>query len=125
MDLDHFKGVNDTFGHASGDQVLVALADIMRDSVRTEDAGCRVGGEEFLVLMPGASAEAARGVAERIRQATEAHRMPGQVGHVTVSIGTARWPDDGSDPGAVLKCADQALYLAKTSGRNKVVVWNA
>lgn len=125
LDLDHFKRVNDTFGHASGDQVLVALADIMRDSVRTEDAGCRVGGEEFLVLMPGASAEAARGVAERIRQATEAHRMPGQVGHVTVSIGTARWPDDGSDPGAVLKCADQALYLAKTSGRNKVVVWNA
>ncbi|MBB1593540.1 sensor domain-containing diguanylate cyclase [Achromobacter sp. UMC46] len=125
LDLDHFKRINDTFGHAAGDQVLVALADLMRDSIRTEDAGCRVGGEEFLVLMPGASSEAARGVAERIRQATESHRMPGGVGHVTVSIGTARWPDDGDDPGAVLKCADQALYQAKASGRNKVVVWGA
>jgi len=123
LDLDHFKRVNDTFGHASGDQVLMALADIMRDSVRADDAACRVGGEEFLVLMPGASKEAARDVAERIRQAIQAHRMPGEVGHVTISIGTARWPDDGSDSATVLKCADQALYQAKTSGRNKVVAW--
>ncbi|KAG1448477.1 hypothetical protein G6F57_016837 [Rhizopus arrhizus] len=92
----------------------------MRGSVRAEDACCRVGGEEFLVLMPGASADAASAVAERIREATRAHAMPGGVGHVTVSIGAARWPDDGNDPDTVLKRADQALYQAKTSGRDKV-----
>ncbi len=123
LDLDHFKQVNDTFGHAAGDQVLMALADIMRGSVRAEDACCRVGGEEFLVLMPGASADAASAVAERIREATRAHAMPGGVGHVTVSIGAARWPDDGNDPDTVLKRADQALYQAKMSGRDKVVAW--
>lgn len=123
LDLDHFKQVNDTFGHAAGDQVLMALADIMRGSVRAEDACCRVGGEEFLVLMPGASADAASAVADRIREATRAHAMPGGVGHVTVSIGAARWPDDGNEPDTVLKRADQALYQAKTSGRDKVVAW--
>nr|WP_315528081.1 sensor domain-containing diguanylate cyclase [uncultured Achromobacter sp.] len=123
LDLDHFKRVNDAFGHAAGDQVLMALADIMRGSVRVQDACCRVGGEEFLVLMPGASADAAGAVAERIRKATRARAMPGGVGHVTVSIGAARWPDDGKDPDTVLKCADQALYRAKTSGRDKVVAW--
>lgn len=125
LDLDHFKRVNDSFGHAAGDQVLIALADIMRASVRAGDACCRVGGEEFLVLMPGASREAALDVAERIRQATEAHRMPGEVGHVTISIGVARWPDDDADVDKVLERADQALYQAKSSGRNKVVMGSA
>ncbi|KAG0907839.1 hypothetical protein G6F31_021654 [Rhizopus arrhizus] len=84
LDLDHFKQVNDTFGHAAGDQVLMTLADIMRGSVRAEDACCRVGGEEFLVLMPGASADAASAVAERIREATRAHAMPGGIGRAPV-----------------------------------------
>jgi len=97
----------------------------MRSCVRADDACCRVGGEEFLVLMPGALPDAARAIAERIRHATEAHLMPGGVGHVTVSIGAARWPDDDADAGAVLKCADQALYQAKTTGRNQVVTWGA
>lgn len=125
LDLDHFKRVNDTFGHAAGDVVLTALADILRSCVRADDACCRVGGEEFLVLMPGALPDAARAIAERIRHATEGHLMPGGVGHVTVSIGAARWPDDDADAGAVLKCADQALYQAKTTGRNQVVTWVA
>lgn len=125
LDLDRFKQVNDTFGHAAGDQVLIALADIMRAGVRDVDACCRVGGEEFLVLMPGASPDAALRVAERIRYVTERHRMPGQVGHVTVSIGVARWPDHGEETGQVLERADQALYQAKTSGRNQAVLWGA
>lgn len=123
LDLDHFKRVNDTFGHAAGDQVLITLADIMRQNVRDADACCRVGGEEFLVLMPNASTAAAMGVAERIRHATELRPMPGEVGHITISIGVARWPDNDADADQVLDLADQALYQAKTSGRNKVVMW--
>ncbi|MGS1110214.1 diguanylate cyclase [Achromobacter anxifer] len=125
LDLDHFKRVNDTYGHAAGDQVLIALAAILRTCVRAEDAPCRVGGEEFLVLMPDASRDAAERVAERIRAATASHAMPQGVGHVTVSIGIALWPSDDLDIEKVMGKADQALYRAKNSGRNRVAVWSA
>jgi diguanylate cyclase (GGDEF)-like protein len=125
LDLDHFKRVNDTFGHAVGDQVLIALAAILRASVRTEDAPCRVGGEEFLVLMPDASRDTAEKVAERIRAATAGHAMPQAAGHITVSIGVALWPSDDPDVEQVMAKADQALYQAKNAGRNRVEVWAA
>ncbi|MGB3433318.1 diguanylate cyclase [Achromobacter sp.] len=125
LDLDHFKRVNDTFGHAAGDQVLIALAGILRTCVRAEDAPCRVGGEEFLILMPDASRDTAGKVAERIRAATASQLMPQAVGHVTVSIGIALWPSDGPDIEKVMARADQALYRAKNSGRDRVAFWTA
>ncbi|QKH36500.1 diguanylate cyclase [Achromobacter pestifer] len=125
LDLDHFKRVNDTFGHAAGDQVLIALANILRACIRAEDAPCRVGGEEFLILMPHASRDTAEIAAERIRTATASHVMPQAVGHVTVSIGIALWPSDDPDIEKVLGKADQALYRAKNSGRNRVAAWSA
>lgn len=124
LDLDHFKRVNDTFGHAAGDQVLIALAGILRTSIRGEDMPCRVGGEEFLVLMPDASPAIAGKVAERIRSATAGHTMPQAVGHITVSIGVALWPADDPAIEQVLVKADQALYRAKHSGRNRVEAWS-
>ncbi|HEY9272765.1 sensor domain-containing diguanylate cyclase [Achromobacter sp.] len=125
LDLDHFKRVNDTFGHAAGDQVLIALAGILRTCVRAEDAPCRVGGEEFLILMPDASRDIAGKVAERIRAATASQLMPQAVGHVSVSIGIALWPADDPDIDKVMAKADQALYQAKNSGRDRVQVWSA
>ncbi len=125
LDLDHFKLVNDTFGHAAGDQVLIALAGILRTCIRAEDAPCRVGGEEFLILMPDASRDTAGKVAERIRAATASQVMPQGVGQVTVSIGIALWPSDDPDIDKVLAKADQALYRAKHSGRDRVEAWSA
>jgi len=126
LDLDHFKRVNDTYGHAAGDQVLIALAAILKTCVRAEDAPCRVGGEEFLVLMPDASRGTAEIVAERIRAATTAsHLMPQTVGHITVSIGIALWPSDDADIDKVMAKADEALYRAKHAGRDRVEVWSA
>ena len=123
LDLDHFKRVNDAFGHGVGDLVLIELAAILRAGIRAEDAPCRVGGEEFLVLMPDASRETAEKAAERIRAATASHAMPQAVGHITVSIGVALWPSDDSDIEQVMAKADQALYRAKNAGRNRVEVW--
>ncbi len=125
LDLDHFKRVNDTYGHAAGDQVLIALAAILKTCVRAEDAPCRVGGEEFLILMPNASRDTAERVAGRIRAATADHAMPQAVGNVTVSIGIALWPSDDADIDKVMAKADEALYRAKNSGRNRVAVWSA
>lgn len=123
LDIDHFKRVNDTFGHAAGDKVLILLAQLMQASIRAGDLACRVGGEEFLVLMPGGDLGIARVVAERIRAAVESTDMPEGVGRITISIGVARWPEDSQDTNAVLKCADQALYQAKNTGRNRVVTY--
>ncbi|MCY1507888.1 diguanylate cyclase (GGDEF) domain protein [compost metagenome] len=123
LDIDHFKRVNDTFGHAAGDKVLILLGDLMRASIRAGDLPCRVGGEEFLVLMPAGDVGIARRVAERIRSTVERTDMPEGVGRITISIGVARWPEDSGDTDAVMKFADQALYGAKNAGRNRVVVY--
>ncbi|AMD47224.1 diguanylate cyclase [Bordetella holmesii] len=119
LDLDHFKRVNDTFGHAAGDEVLKALANLTRTTIRQQDCAFRVGGEEYLVLMPGADMPRAQALAERLRAAVQATHMPGGVGHVTVSIGVALWQAHG-DAQVVLAHADQALYEAKRKGRNRV-----
>jgi diguanylate cyclase (GGDEF)-like protein len=116
-DLDHFKQVNDTKGHPAGDAVLRECAERMKSCVRPSDAVGRYGGEEFLVVLPGADAEAAAGTAERIRAAMAASTAGGIA--MTMSLGVAAGRSDGD---ALVKAADGALYRAKAAGRNRVEV---
>ncbi|MFM4857576.1 diguanylate cyclase [Aeromonas hydrophila] len=120
LDIDHFKQINDGFGHDVGDQVLATLATLMQQGARQADAVCRSGGEEFLILLPGLSLPLAFEIAERLRQRVAAHPMPG-AGHITISLGVAHWPGSDDDLNVVLKQADQALYEAKRRGRNRTV----
>ena len=115
-DIDHFKRVNDTHGHKTGDEVLVATAHAMGTHLRQEDQLGRLGGEEFLVLLPDTDADAAMHAAERMRD--EVAHAPAPV-EVTVSIGTATW-EVGETPEAFLQRADEALYAAKEAGRDRV-----
>lgn len=120
IDADHFKSINDTFGHDMGDRVLCFLAEKMADSCRSGDLLCRSGGEEFIALLPGPGLEEAQQIAERLCDII-AH-APSPLGTpVTVSIGVAHYPTSASDVAQVLKQADQALYAAKRNGRNQVV----
>ncbi len=122
LDLDHFKIFNDTYGHSAGDQALRDIAQILSDTARLYDRAVRYGGEEFAVILPQASREEATGVAERIRQAVELHRInfAGQeLPPITVSIGLACFPTDALDMTNLVQRADQALYLAKVT-RNSV-----
>ena len=121
LDIDYFKRVNDTHGHAVGDQVLRRLAELMRESARSGDVLCRVGGEEFLLLLPDASLDMAEQVAQRLRVRLEQTDIP-PVGCITLSLGVAHWPQHSSAIAEVLEKADAALYEAKRTGRNKVVV---
>lgn len=121
IDIDHFKRINDGFGHETGDEVLKQLARTMRDVSRAGDVTCRVGGEEFLLLLPGAPLEAAANVAERLRQLVEDMEIA-QVGSITISLGVAQWPQSHSDIKTVLQQADALLYTAKRAGRNRVAV---
>lgn len=120
LDIDHFKRVNDTWGHDVGDLVLKQLAMHLQDVSRVDDVPCRVGGEEFLLLLPGASVASAAQVAERLRRQVERASMP-PVGQVTVSLGVAGWPESSPDIAAVFKNADEMLYAAKHGGRNRVM----
>lgn len=125
VDIDHFKRLNDTIGHAGGDRVLVAVADTLRRRFRPADLVARYGGEEFAVLMPGTDLTSARKAAERVREAIAYTRFSGQDGAalpaVTVSCGVAAsGPDDRPD--TLIRRADDALYRAKGLGRNRVEV---
>lgn len=122
LDIDHFKAINDNFGHDVGDEVIIALAGLMQQEIRPDAALFRSGGEEFLLLLPGVSLSQAQAIAERLRLKVAAHEMA-RVGRVTLSLGVAHWPEHASATlGEVLKCADKALYEAKHRGRNCVVV---
>ncbi|MBP2184833.1 GGDEF domain-containing protein [Amycolatopsis magusensis] len=128
VDLDHFKHVNDELGHLVGDQVLRAVADLMRREVRRYDLCGRFGGEEFVVLLPETGVQAAAEVAERIRVAIREHRMDEAVVgeraarlRLTVSIGAAACPQAGDSVEDVLLAADNALFAAKSAGRDKVL----
>ncbi|MEO7072003.1 MAG: diguanylate cyclase [Rhodanobacter sp.] len=118
MDIDHFKRVNDTYGHLYGDEVILLLAQQMRECFRHGDVLFRFGGEEFVVMLAAQDETVARSVVERFRQRVAAHLFP-QVEHVTVSIGYARM-GVGDYPATVLGRADKALYYAKEHGRNCV-----
>jgi len=121
VDVDHFKSINDRFGHPAGDAVLRQLADRLRGDLRIEDALGRYGGEEFAMLMRHTALEGAVQVAERVRLrvAGKAFALPDRELDVTVSIGVASWnPEDGEEQ--LLRLADEALYKAKESGRNCV-----
>ncbi len=122
IDIDHFKSINDTYGHATGDFVLREVAHTLRASARREDSVCRIGGEEFLVICPNTDLQAAMQSAERLRTSLETKKMP--VGQhekaVTCSIGVAVRVEETADIDALIHTADQALYIAKKSGRNQV-----
>jgi diguanylate cyclase (GGDEF)-like protein/PAS domain S-box-containing protein len=125
LDIDHFKRFNDTFGHAAGDHVLTELGKVIRSAGRKSDVACRYGGEEFLLFMPETAAQVALKRAEEIREAVKKLHLTweGQaLGAVTLSAGVAAYPEHGSDPAALLRCADQALYRAKELGRDRVVL---
>jgi len=126
FDLDRFKSVNDTRGHAAGDLVIRRFGEIVRAAVRASDLACRFGGEEFAVLLPNTAASSARAVADRIRRALERARfeVDGADFWVTVSAGLADAAAASAlDPAQLLARADRALYAAKAGGRNRVRVW--
>jgi len=124
IDVDHFKSINDRFGHDAGDDVLRALSSFFRSQIRQEDLAFRYGGEEFLLVLPCAALEGVRRridqIGEQVTHVTIEHRgrpLP----PVTLSIGVAIFPDHGSSADEVIRCADAALYLAKEGGRDRVV----
>ncbi len=124
FDLDHFKEVNDTYGHQAGDAVLAELSEILRDTAREIDRLGRYGGEEFMAILPGTDAQAGLTFAQRVRRNVE--ERPFQIGedeplHMTISAGVATYPThDADSPRRLVHYADQALYSAKHSGRNRV-----
>jgi len=125
MDLDHFKEVNDNFGHEAGDQVLIQLAELFRQNIRLGDIPFRYGGEEFVIMVPAAPGQTTLGqeIAERLRSAVERHVFdcpdcPSI--RKTISIGVACFPIHGGTAHEIIRAADQAMYRAKTTGRNKV-----
>lgn len=125
LDIDHFKAVNDGFGHDAGDEVLREFAVRLATNVRAVDLPCRLGGEEFVVVMPGTDMEDARRIAERIRRdvgSTPFRVMGGrELLTVTISIGVAACAGPGDTPESLLKRADEGVYEAKAAGRDRVV----
>lgn len=125
LDIDHFKGINDRYGHQLGDEALKKAAEALRRTARAQDVVCRYGGEEFLVICPDTGADAAYQAAERMRVSVETLRLSthdGQPVALTISIGVADHVDEMSDLEQLLKRADDNLYLAKTQGRNRTVL---
>ena len=120
IDLDHFKVVNDTLGHSAGDLVLKEFAKLMQEKVRSEDVVVRLGGEEFMILLPHADCLAAAALAERIRAAFEQNPGSAAPATVTASFGVAQL-QEGEQEDALIQRADKALYHAKHEGRNRVV----
>lgn len=121
IDIDHFKKINDGFGHDAGDEVIRQLGRQIREVSRADDVPCRVGGEEFLLLLPAAPLHSAAQVAERLRALVEHTELP-TVGRISVSLGVAHWPDSNDDIKTVFQQADAMLYAAKRAGRNRVEV---
>ena len=133
MDLDHFKEVNDTYGHLVGSETLEDVGAVIRKALRAGDVGARFGGEEFAAFL--LEADYAQGLiaAERVRSAIEKHDFPAvrrsggadpiRTHHITISLGVAAYPDDGRDPIQLVEMADSALYRAKRNGRNQVCAY--
>jgi diguanylate cyclase (GGDEF)-like protein len=129
-DVDHFKAINDTYGHRVGDEVLRELARLLADNLRSIDRAARYGGEELLVMLPETPVAEARNVAERVRNAVAEHDFvvepedaePARHLRLTASVGVASLPEDADSPARLVEIADRALYEAKHQGRNRVVV---
>ncbi len=124
LDIDHFKRVNDRYGHLTGDEVLEKIATLIRRSIRDTDIVGRYGGEEFIIVLPQTNLSSAWVVAERIRSIIEEAEMKDPAGNVftvTVSQGLSEW-ERGEDVNSLISCADEALYKAKGRGRNRVQI---
>ena len=125
LDLDHFKTINDAYGHQAGDEVLREFVQKCLDAIRPHDGVARVGGEEFMVLLPQSGLDAALAIGERIRSVIAGSTFEagsGRRGEVTVSIGASQFGRDGNTMDMILRVADERLYCAKHLGRNRVVV---
>ena len=122
LDLDHFKKLNDTFGHPAGDAALRSAARLLAQHLRKGDHAARYGGEEFVVIFPGLDRDKGVHAAERLRLAVEKHRLVFEGARIPIaaSFGVAIWPADGREPDDLLAAADRALYAAKQAGRNRV-----
>jgi len=118
LDIDSLKAVNDNYGHPAGDDVLKNIGSFIRHSIRSADQAFRYGGDEFAVLLPNASIDAANQVAERIRKQVASKVIAGNI-PVTASLGLASWPANGTGANEVIAAADAALYHAKRSGGNQ------
>jgi diguanylate cyclase (GGDEF)-like protein len=124
LDIDHFKPINDQYGHSFGDLVLQAVAALMKEAVRSYDIIGRIGGEEFLIIAPGSAAEESASLAERLLHMIRQDKI-GDGNHqvtVTVSAGVTMMKQEDETPAMMLKRADTAMYRAKHEGRNKVVM---
>ena len=122
LDIDHFKKVNDQYGHLVGDEVLARVATLTQQSIRDVDVAGRYGGEEFIIILPKTNLPSALAVAERVRETIETDEIKdseGNVFHITVSLGASSYRQ-GKDKHSLISCADEALYKAKESGRNQV-----
>ena len=123
LDVDHFKQFNDNHGHDAGDMVLRAVGDCLQATFRDEDFACRFGGEEFIVVLPGAAPDVAARRAEELRSSIESihvRYLERTLPRISISVGVAAFPNSGDNPQAIVRAADEALYAAKQRGRNRV-----
>jgi len=125
LDLDHFKHINDTYGHGRGDEVLAAVASALQTTLRESDFVGRWGGEEFLILVPDVNREGAMTAAEKIRESVASVTIAGIDRPITASLGVAMLPDDAVDVTTLARSADRALYIAKARGRNRVEAFSS
>jgi len=128
IDVDHFKQFNDTHGHPAGDTVLIEVANLLNDNLRSTDVVARYGGEEFVALLLDTDREAGVAAAEKLRASIADHRFEGEetqpLGTLSISVGVASLPFDTDHAAALIRYADEALYQAKAEGRNRVALWS-
>jgi diguanylate cyclase len=126
LDIDHFKKINDQYGHTAGDEILKQLTELLHSTCRIFDIISRNGGEEFSVILQDTPLSHAKEVAERIRIAVESFdfKIDNQIINLTISIGCSSYPENTQNPDELISLADKALYQAKESGRNKVIVYH-
>ncbi|MDF1875063.1 GGDEF domain-containing protein [Sulfurimonas sp. SAG-AH-194-I05] len=120
LDIDHFKNINDTYGHDVGDKVIIACTEIITANIRDTDVFARFGGEEFVVLFPNTTTQGAFEISDKIRKLIEANILEGNIS-VTMSTGLTIFKNEGEDIDVLIKQADLGLYHAKEHGRNQVV----
>ena len=128
LDIDYFKSINDTYGHDTGDKVIIKVGELLKETIRESDLAIRYGGEEFVLMLYNADENGTQKVAKNIHE--QFSQIMFDVGHgksihKTISIGIANFPNDGDTLAGGIKLADTALYKAKTTGRNKIVTYSA